>query len=73
MLHEGNLNLLKENDGIVNDVNLPKYLYGDASRLKQVLIMLVKIAIRSVIDTDLFIAVRYDASEKQLQIQIDDP
>ena len=55
------------------DIKLPEFLYGDSSRLKQVLIMLVKMALKGVLDTRLSIATRYEADSQLLYVEIDDP
>ena len=55
------------------DIKLPEFLYGDSSRLKQVLIMLVKMALKGVLNTRLSIATRYEADSQLLYVKIDDP
>ena len=48
-------------------------MYGDSSRLKQVLIILVKMALKGVVNANLCISARYDSSEHMLYVEVDDP
>lgn len=52
---------------------MPDYLYGDSSRLKQILIILVKIALKGVVNANFCISARYDTDTQLLYVEVDDP
>ena len=73
MLVPNQLQPADRSDVISNKIEVPEFLYGDSSRLKQVLIMLTSIALKGVHNTKLSIAVSYEAGSQLLFIKMDDP